>query len=337
MKNIVITGVQYRKIFDEVKADLVLACPEVLVKDISISYAAVGYHRSDVKPRKSDVVGCSFRSGQYKLNIFATRYTSEVKELWQETGQANPEFLLIHCINLDNSSMVAPDDRPYMIIQHLLAPEPKAILFAIAGNEGIANNVSNYIDININNEYGKYGGLVSKVYYNDNEVFRTSFNELVARGINGSVGTRYAPGVYPLIDEILDLEEVTCTKLSNPNIRPRPRQPARTMRNDRIDSGSAVDYGFSNTWRSYSGNHFGQGNPLYQRLERDNKQRPVSEVVNKVLDTWKPKSSIDYYYSSSSSNQSLDHQNDNGYHTLASNASHIQDVSDTDLSSISMY
>ena len=280
MKNIVITGVSYRKIYDNIKTDLLLACPEVLVKEFSITYTPVGYHKSDVKPRKSDVTGCSFRSGPNKLNVFATRYLSEVKELWQESNQAEPEYLLIHCINTENESLVAPDDKPHMVIQQLMSPEPRAILFAIAGNDAIASQVSNFIDININNDYGRFGGYVSKVYYNDDELFRTSHNEIVARGIGNSVGTRYAPGVYPLIDDILGLEEVTCVKLSNPNIRPRPTQAARTTRND---FEAAVNHGFSTAWKSYDRRYHNQGTPLYQRLERDEvKQRPVAEVVGKV-------------------------------------------------------
>ena len=336
IKNIVITGVAYKQVYDEVRSDLVISCPEVMVKDFKVSYAPVNYHKSDIRPRKSDIIGTSFRSGGDKLNVLATRYVSEIKEMWLETGQDDPKYIVMHCINSEEGKDVANDDKLHLILNHLKPQEPRAILIAIAGDEEIARQVSNYIDITANQEYGKYSGLMSKIFRNENELFRTTYNEIIARSLSGSEEVKSAPGVYALIDEILNLEGMTCVKLSNANIRQRPREIVRsTAKEARFNSigDQYVNAGYNDVWRSYTGEmnrwkQTGQDCGVQQQIEK-----PVSEVVKLALDKWKQKNSFDYYYSDSSSdsNQSAQRDSgDSGYVSYASYSKSIRNVSDTD-------
>ena len=325
IKNIVVTGVAHKKVYDEIRSDLFLSCPEVLVKDFKISYAPVNYHRSDIKPRVSDVHGCSFRAGGNKLNLLTTRYVSEIKELWLETGQYDPEYLVIHCINGERNNEVANDDKPHLILTHLVSNEPKAILFAIAGNEDIAKQVSSYIDVAVHQNYNKYGGLVSKVFYNEEELFRTTFKEILARSMDGLNEVVCAPGVYSLIDEILGLTEMSCVKLSNINIRERPKQAIRTVnRNDSIGD-AAVNYGYYDAYRNVT-NQWSAANKTQGMNGKVASQyeRPIAEVVRATLD------SDGYVYSDCESSSGLERsRKDSGYVTCASYTRSIHNVSDS--------
>ena len=334
IKNIVVTGVAHKQVYDDIRSDLLLSCPEVLVKDFKISHAPVNYHRSDIKPRKSDVYGCSFRAGANKLNLLTTRYVSEVKELWLETGQYEPEYLVIHCINGKRNSEVANDDKPHLILTHLASQEPKAILFAIAGNDDIARQVSSYIDVAVYQNYSKYGGLVSKVFYNEAELFRTTYKEILARSLNGLNDVVCAPGVYSLIDEILGLTEMSCVKLSNLNIRERPKQTAgTTYRYDSI-GGAAVNYGYNEAWRQYrdATNQWSAVNKVQNASNKAayNREKPVAEVVKTALDRLNSDNSDGYFYSDCESSSGQERsQRDSGYVTCASYARSIHNVSDS--------
>ena len=333
-KNIVITGIAYKQVYDEIRGDLTLSCPDVLVKDIKISYPPVNYHKSDIKPRKSDVVGCSFRSQSNKLNVVATRYVSEIRELWVETNQSNPDFLVIHCINSEVSNGVVYEDRPGQILTSLLPQRPRAILFAIAGAEDIAKQVSNYVDIAVRQEYEKYNGFVTKIFHNKDELFRTSYNEIIARKMNSFGTVKYSSGIYSLIDEVLGQRELTCVKLSNVGIRERPKHIARVIssnaRNDCIGDPS-VNYGYNEGWRQYRQETDQWRAPTTDAGGGEYHERSVSETVKNLLDRWKHKSPYEYYYSESESSQSAYRENgESGYTSFASYTRPICNVSDTD-------
>ena len=331
--NIVITGVSYTKVYEEIRSDLMTSCPEVLVKDIKISYAPVNYHKSDIKPRRNDIVGSSFRSGRIKLNLLATRCVSEIRELWLETAQSDPDYVLIHCVNSENSNGIANDDKPYLILTHLLSREPKAIFFAIAGKENIAKQVSSYIDVAVSQDYGKYSGFVTKIFYNDDEPFRNSQDEIIARSMNNVEETRHAPGIYALIDDILEQYEVTCVKLSNSNIRERPREVSRAKDVTENIGNAAVSFGFNDCWRQYSEGR--DWRPVSRMAmtsgyARNQSETPVTEVVSKLLNKQNAKKNDEYFYSDTDSSQSqLTEHRDSAYHSTASYTRSIRNVSDS--------
>ena len=333
VKNIVITGVSHIKAFEQIRSDLMTSCPEVLVKDIKITYAPVNYHKSDIRPRRNEIVGSSFRSGKTKLNLLATRCVSEVKELWLETAQSDPDYVLIHCINSENSNGVANDDKPYLILTHLLSREPKAIFFAIAGNESIAKQVSNYIDVAVSQDYGKYNGFVTKIFYNDDEPLRNNQDEIIARSMNNAEEIKRAPGIYALIDEVLEQSEVTCAKLSNSNIRERPREMSRAKDVMENIGNAAVNYGYNDCWRQYSEGR--DWRPVSRMAmtssyARNQSETPVTEVVSKLLNKQNAKKNDEYFYSDTDSSQSqVTGHRDSAYHSTASYTRSIQNVSDS--------